>query len=112
MAVLGVVRVQLNSAALPVSATAQRNARSREGGTEPARTRCGNHYELGVATADGKIVVVSVYDMSASVKDINAMRGKKVEIDLAGKAVLGIRLSGEQNAKISALSGLSTRAPC
>ena len=27
--------------------------------------RCGNHYELRVAGADGKIIVVTIYDMRA-----------------------------------------------
>jgi hypothetical protein len=50
--------------------------------------------------------------MSASTKSLYAMRGKKVEIDLAGKAVLGIRLASAPSGDIAALSGLSTRIPC
>jgi hypothetical protein len=74
--------------------------------------RCGNHYDLSVATADGKVVVVTVYDMSASTKGIYAMQGKQVEINLAGSVVMGIRVAGGQNTEIAALSGLSTRIPC
>jgi hypothetical protein len=50
--------------------------------------------------------------MSASTKNLYAMQGKNVEINLAGTAVMGIRVAGQQNAEIAALSGLSTRIPC
>ena len=74
--------------------------------------RCGNHYELSIASADGKIVVVTIYDMGASAKGLHAMKGRRVEVDLAGSAVLGIRLASGQKPEVAALSGLSTRRPC
>ena len=74
--------------------------------------RCGNHYDLSVASADGKMVTVTVYDMSASSKDLYAMQGKKVELNLAGSVVTGIRLAAGEKADVAALSGLSTRVPC
>jgi hypothetical protein len=74
--------------------------------------RCGNHYELRVAGTDRKIIVVTINDMRASSKDLYAMEGREVEVDLAGSAVLGIRLASGQKPEVAALSGLSARRPC
>ena len=75
--------------------------------------RCGHHLELTVLADTGKIVVVKIFDSKISSDDLKGFRGKKVEIDLIGDAVVqSIRLAANEKTAVGALESLSTRKPC
>jgi hypothetical protein len=74
--------------------------------------RCGNHLELTVLADTGETVVVKILDRKISSGDLKEFRGQKVEVDLIGDIVQGIRLVAEQKSAVAALASLSTRKPC
>jgi hypothetical protein len=74
--------------------------------------RCGNHLELTVLADTGETVVVKILDRKISSRDLKEFSGKKIEVDLIGDTVQGIRLAAKQESAVAALASLSTRKPC